>query len=240
MRRKGNQRYMNQPKEERQDSRKQKKCGQLSDRKKRAITAVIIALASLLAVPVLAWLYIQRSMETMTKVNMPYAIKIGAGDTQSIQQMELSNIDVSGGAGSKDVVFCVYSDKEAEYYLQLAHTTNIGFQYTIYKALLDNTYGTIDYLGNKYTQGEALKGSYLNKESETRYATDAYHTQTYGNYGNVQVSAEPLYWRSASRETLPAEPNSGKYCVNYYILHISWGKEVQNNKETDMIYIMAG
>ena len=236
MRRKGNQRYMNQPKEERQDSRKQKKCGQLSDRKKRAITAVIIALAALLAVPVLAWLYIQRSMETMTKVTLPYAIKIGAGDTQSIQQMELSNIDVSGGAGSKDVVFCVYSDKEAEYYLQLAHTTNIGFQYTIYKALLDNTYGTIDYLGNKYTQGEALKGSYLNKESET----DAYHTQTYGNYGNVQVSAEPLYWRSASRETLPAEPNSGKYYVNYYILHISWGKEVQNNKETDMIYIMAG
>ena len=99
---------MNQPKEERQDSRKQKKCGQLSVRKKRAITAVIIALAALLAVPVLAWLYIQRSMETMTKVNMPYAIKIGAGDTQSIQQMELSNIDVSGGAGKQRCgVLCI-------------------------------------------------------------------------------------------------------------------------------------
>lgn len=236
MRRKGNQRYMNQPKEERQDSRKQKKCGQLSVRKKRAITAVIIALAALLAVPVLAWLYIQRSMETMTKVNMPYAIKIGAGDTQSIQQMELSNIDVSGGAGSKDVVFCVYSDKEAEYYLQLAHTTNIGFQYTIYKASLDNKQGTIDYLGNKYTQGDKLAGSYLNKAPETRY----YHAQTYGNYENVQTSAEPLYWRSMSQETLPAKLDRDEYCVNYYILRISWGKEVQNNKETDMIYIMAG
>ena len=176
----------------------------------------------------------------MTKVNMPYAIKIGAGDTQSIQQMELSNIDVSGGAGSKDVVFCVYSDKEAEYYLQLAHTTNIGFQYTIYKASLDNEQGTIDYLENKYTQSETLAGSYLNKKSETRYATDAYHPQTYGSYGKVQTSAEPLYWRSKSQETLPAEPNSGEYCVNYYILHISWDAEIQNNKETDMIYIMAG
>ena len=80
----------------------------------------------------------------------------------------------------------------------------------------------------------------MNKKSETRYATNAYHAQTYGSYDHVQISAEPLYWRSTSQETLPAKPNSGKYCVNYYILHISWGKEVQNNKETDMIYIMAG
>lgn len=235
---------MNQPKEERQDSRKQKKCGQLSVRKKWAITAVIIALAALLAVPVLAWLYIQRSMETMTKVNMPYAIKIGAGDTQSIQQMELSNIDVSKGAGSKDVVFCVYSeDEETKYYLQLAHTTNIGFQYTIYTALLDDANGTIDYLGNKYTQGKTLAGLYLNQDpTDIRYATNAYHSETYGKYSIVQKSAEPLYWKSEKQETLPGENHKNKdgYYVNYYILHISWDKEVQNNKETDMIYIMAG
>lgn len=180
----------------------------------------------------------------MTKVNMPYAIKIGAGDTQSIQQMELSNIDVSGGAGSKDVVFCVYSDKKAEYYLQLAHTTNIGFQYTIYKASLaslNDEQSTIDYLGKKYKKGDALKGSYLNKGTDG-YATQKYHGETYKEYKSeyVQKSAEPLYWRSTLRETLPAKPNSGEYCVNYYILHISWDAEIQNNKETDMIYIMAG
>ena len=32
---------------------------------------------------------------------------------------------------------------------------------------------------------------------------------------------------------------NGNY-VNYYILHITWDETVQNNKETDMIYIMAG
>ena len=176
----------------------------------------------------------------MTKINEPHMLSIKAGDMQDIEQLELGTIDVSGEQKYKDVVFCVYSDKEAEYYLQLAHTTNIGFQYTIYEASLDNEQGTIDYLGTKYTKRETLAGSYLNKESKTRYATDAYHTQTYGSYDHVQISAEPLYWRSTSQETLPAESNSDKYCVNYYILNISWGKEVQNNKETDMIYIMAG
>ena len=232
---------MNQPKEERQDSRKQKKCGQLSVRKKWAITAVIIALAALLAVPVLAWLYIQRSMETMTKVNMPYAIKIGAGDTQSIQQMELSNIDVSKGAGSKDVVFCVYSEKAGQSYYLQAHTTNIGFTYEIYEATINKDKGDISYLGKNYEKDDPLVGSYLNKGTDG-YATQKYHGETYKEYKSeyVQKSAEPLYWRSTLRETLPAEPNSGEYYVNYYILHISWDKEVQNNKETDMIYIMAG
>lgn len=83
----------------------------------------------------------------------------------------------------------------------------------------------------------------LNKETESNYATNAYHEKTYEKYGNVQISAEPLYWKTASQEKLPDEkqkPDKNGNYVNYYILHITWDETVQNNKETDMIYIMAG
>lgn len=228
--------------------------------KNRAVFAAVLAALALLAVPVLAWLYMQRSMETITKINMPNALLIGAGDAKPIQQLELGNIDASETNKSKDVVFCVYSEKPGlSYYLQLAHTTNIGFNYEIYKAELSQD-GELSYLGQKYNKVARLEGGYLNKQSGTNYATDKYHTLTYPNsngsqtgYEHVQQSAEPLYWKSTKMETLPipkdeadkipedeADKDSTGYYVNYYILHISWDKTVINNKETDMIYIMGG
>lgn len=185
-------------------------------------------------------------METITKVDMPYSLFIGAGDAKPIQQLELSDIDVSGGAGAKDVVFCVYGTKqEKKYYLQMAHTTNIGFKYTIYKASMDSTDSTgyISYLGKRYTRGKVLDGKYLN-EGENGHATDKYHATTYSSglttYKNVQNAAEPLYWITNNKETLPNDPDDTEYYVNYYILQISWDENVQNNKETDMIYLMVG
>ena len=230
---------MNQPIDEPQKNTGQKKDSILSVRKRRAVISVIIAVLLLLMIPVLAWFYRQRSMETMTQINLPYALRIGAGNTQPIQQLELSNIDVSKKK-SEDVVFCVYSQGANEsYYLQLAHTTNIGFQYTIYKASV-NQDGEISYLGNQYSQDEKLAGNYLNVDVARKYATKDYHETTYGNYDKVQQSAEPLYWRSDKKETLPGKANANALYVNYYILHISWDDTVQNNKETDMIYLMAG
>lgn len=231
---------MNQPMDEPQKNTGQKKDSTLSVRKRRAVISVIIAVLLLLTIPVLAWFYRQRSMETMTQINLPYALRIGAGNTQPIQQLELSNIDISKKK-YEDVVFCVYSQGAKEsYYLQLAHTTNIGFQYTIYKASV-NQGGAISYLGNQYSQGVALAGKYLNDvDAAGKYATNQYHETTYENYDKVQQSAEPLYWRSNKRETLPKEANDNALYVNYYILHISWDDTVQNNKETDMIYLMAG
>ena len=230
---------MNQPIDEPQKDTGQKKDSTLSVRKRRAVISVIIAVLVLLTIPVLAWFYRQRSMETMTQINLPYALRIGAGNTQPIQQLELSNIDVSKKK-SEDVVFCVYSQGANEkYYLQLAHTTNIGFHYTIYKASVQQD-GAISYLGNQYSRGEELAGKYLNVDSDSKYATDQYHETTYGSYDKVQKSAEPLYWRSDKKETLPEEANDNALYVNYYILHISWDDTVQNNKETDMIYLMAG
>lgn len=153
---------------------------------------------------------------------------------------------VSGTQKYKDVVFCVYSEKPSKsYYLQLAHTTNIGFKYEIYKASRPaadaSAADVVSYLGKQYKKENPLDGSYLNKKDESSgNATNKYHEITYGKYDKVQKSAEPLYWKTTSQETLPAKQDDTTYYVNYYILRILWDENVQNNKETDMIYLMAG
>lgn len=227
-----------------QQNRTQKDTTKWSRRKKRAIAAVVVAALALVVLPVFAWLYMQRSMETITKVNMPYALLIGAGDAKPIQQLQLSNIDVSASK-SKDVVFCVYSERPSKSYdLQLAHTTNIGFKYEIYRASRSaadaSAADVVSYLGKQYKKENPLAGSYLNKDESSDNATNTYHNITYGEYKHVQKSAEPLYWKTTSQEILPKEKDDTTYYVNYYILHISWDENVQNNKETDMIYLMAG
>ena len=59
---------MNQPMDELQKNTGQKKGSTLSVRKRRAVISVIIAALLLLTIPVLAWFYRQRSMETMTQI----------------------------------------------------------------------------------------------------------------------------------------------------------------------------
>ena len=53
--------------------------------------------------------------------------------------------------------------------------------------------GSIFYLGDYYKKGSKLAGNYLNKETESNYATNAYHEKTYEKYGNVQISAAVSY-----------------------------------------------
>lgn len=216
-----------------------------STKKTWAVTAIAMALLALLIVPVFGWMYMERSMETMTKINIPYALKLGAGNTRPIQELELSNIDVSGEQKYKDIVFCVYSSQEnREYDLQLAHTSNIGFTYNIYHASKAEN-GSVNYLKENYSQWAELKGSYLNKQEGSKYATDEFHRTTYDAYNNVQKSAEPLYWKTTDKQTLNKTTSAittideDTYYVDYYILRISWDDTVQNNKETDIIYIMA-
>lgn len=96
----------------------------------------------------------------------------------------------------------------------------------------------MSYLKERYKKGNELAGNYLNKGGNG-YATNKYHETTYATYTKVQAAAEPLYWRTTNKETLPGSVHNGNY-INYYILHISWDKDVQDNKETDMVYLMAG
>ena len=213
-----------------------------------ALIAAVVALVALVAIPTYAWLSNQKTLKTVTEVNVPNELRLGAGHLQAVAELDLSNIDVSGSAQHFDLVFCVHSNGTAfrDYILQLAHTTNIGFTYTIYPAKKDDSGPyMLTYLGNTYSfdpTGAPLSGSYLNQDGQDitiADPTDPCHDKTYaalsgtGVYGEVHQNAEPLYWKS--RTVQPESSNQ----IDYYVLHISWDSTVQNDKETDLVYLMA-
>ena len=64
----------------------------------------------------------------------------------------------------------------------------------------------------------------MNKISDDKIlanSTGTYHEQTYESYSKIQENAEPLYWQS-NDTTL----GTGTDLVDYYILTVSWKKEV--------------
>ena len=69
--------------------------------------------------------------------------------------MDMSSVDVgipgSRTATHKDFVFSVQGSWDiSEYYLQLAHTTNIPFQYTIYRVKNGDVYTEAQYNDDKF------------------------------------------------------------------------------------------
>ena len=234
---------MNEPTEEKNKSTDLAPDLKWSKQKKHAVAAVIVTLLAALVVPALAWLYYRRSIQTITQINEPYALMIGEGDARDIKELKLSDIDVSGGKGSKEVVFCVFGPKSKQQYnLELAHTTNIGFEYEIFKAEKNTNDNQVP-----FTKGDKVRGEYLNvNQSPVPSPSDAplraskqYHEKTYGSYDKVQECAEPLYWKASETLTLPENPGSKGHYIDYYVLRISWDDSIKNNKETDMIYLMA-
>lgn len=218
--------------------------------KYQAMLSVVILAVALFAVPAFAWLSYNKSLETQTLINRPNALVIGAGDGRAISELELSDIDTSGVNRYKDIVFCVYSDYNIKYRLQLAHTTNIGFTYSMFPAVMGDGGNTIiSYLEKNYSfdKTNPLPGQYMNLDTTTTLGQIAlsegrFHEITYPAYNTskVQTYAEPLYWQSSYDQSFPEQKDEklGDY-INYYVLRIEWGEETWNNKETDMVYIMA-
>lgn len=203
-----------------------------------AMTALIFAGSA----TAYAWFTYQRRLTTITKISAPTALVIGAGAKESSQNIDIGEINVEDEAGKKDFVFSIYSDESVgKYKLQLAHTTNINFTYTIFPALEQQGSGDAEYVDEDGTahyysiNGSAVSGNYLNLDGEI--ADNSLHKESYDSYKNVQENAEPLYWQS---NEIQPENNSGQGFVDYYILEISWNDDVRNDKETDMVYLTAG
>lgn len=227
-----------------------------STKKKKIIKRNIImlsiatAIAMVCAVPVLGWFTRQRRMSTFAKVKSPTALNIGAGNKEDSVYIDLGDIDVEDSmVTSKSFVFCVYSDEnKGNYKLQLAHTTNIPFTYKIYSARAtdDENQATVTYVSQEdsntyyYKKGEEIQGAYLNKQADKQIANENKHNDTYGDYNNVQINAEPLYWQNTSPINPVGIENESGF-VDYYILELSWTTgEIKNDKETDIVYLTAG
>jgi hypothetical protein len=206
-----------------------------------------------------AWLYHQRSLRTMTAINAPVNLSISSGDPNASECIELGDIDVSQD-GSKEYVFSIHGTASENYILQLAHTTNIPFTYTIsYAELLNDgaavpddvvvyTAGDETYYYRKIASAAAVTdsqstievpGTWLNPDATATLADKTYHATTYGTYGNVQKNAEPLYWQSSPITPRSKVNNADEKFCDYYILTITWSG-LTNDRETDLVYLMAG
>lgn len=192
------------------------------------IIALIATVLLALMAGTLAWLTYVRRLQTATLVDMPNLIIQGPYGADSAP-IELGDIDVTDGS-SRQYVFSISAINADYYKLQLAHTTNIPFHYTIYPAKLDGNTGTVvEVAGHNYTYSKPLAGGYLNQDATTGIANSSKHTESYGDYTFVQENVEPLYWQSSIVQVVDAR--------DYYVLDVSWKPPLTNNKETDIIYL---
>lgn len=191
------------------------------------IAALVAAVGMLASVGTFAWLRYTRSLHTVTLVQIPTLSLKGASTDTLV--MDIGDIDVES-SGKKENVFRVTAGIDTNYIIQLAHTTNIPLTYTIYPVEEGGSNQVVE--GNvTYSYGTPLAGGYLNQDS-SGLANSSLHSETYGSYQNVQKNAEPLYWQS------DVQTSDGE--DTYYVLVISWGSGLKNDKETDMIYLTVG
>ena len=200
-------------------------------KKLQLVIAVSISVVLLVALPVYAWFTHKRSIALTTKINAPTQLYITAGNKESVANLEMADIDVEDG-NYKDFVFGIGGADVQQYQIQLAHTTNIPFEYEIYRAKdvpeADKNNDTVVYVSD-----EENKTFYYNIDGNKIFADSTLHEKSYDSYGNVQKNAEALYWQSDGLSVNDAE---NPFC-DYFIIRVKWNENVQNNKETDMVYL---
>lgn len=212
-------------------------------KKRQLVIAVSLSVVLLVALPVYAWFTHKRSVALTTKINAPTQLYITAGNKESVANLEMADIDVENGS-YKDFVFGIGGTDVQNYQIQLAHTTNIPFEYEIYRAKsvqeADKDDDTVVYVSNEVNKtfyynidGDKISGNYLNQNGSEILANSTLHEKSYDTYSNVQKNAEALYWQSVDLSVNDAE----KPFCDYFIIRVKWNDKVQNNKETDMVYL---
>lgn len=218
----------------------------LNKKKKiQLVAATALTAALLVALPLYAWFTHTRSIAMKTKINAPTQLYITAGNKESVANLEMGNIDVESETRYKDFVFGISGKYVSKYQIQLAHTTNIPFTYKIYRASSVENAGadTVEYVSEDsskhyYQKGEEVQGDYINQDSTTKIANDSLHDKSYDEYSkeNVQQHAEALYWQSTKLDVENKSKDSNDF-VDYFIIRVSWDDKVENDKETDMVYL---
>ena len=238
------------------------------------VLASVLTVSLFLGTPVFAWFRSANELETMTMIKQPDNLDIRAGNYDQIINFDLSDIDIEKMLENEDdptkcYVFSVNAgDYKIPYKLQLAHTTNIPFTYSLYRATKVNAagdgiveYHPLDDPNDKtYYQksGTALTLTTLNANAASTSAygrvlasmTDTHYSNTYNDTGATpdtpEMYAVPLYLQTADPITPSNDPNNDH---DYFILELGWDEtegtsfenwnKAENNKETDIIYITA-
>ena len=150
------------------DQNEEKKRGiPLSKKQQLALALAGTALLALIA-STLAWLNFNRTLQTITRMQMPILWLKESDGVTNATEIDLGNLDFSK-PGSKDIPFAVYATANTKYILQLAHTTNLPLTYSLYSK-----------------EGKTPKQlDFSSKPVKTAYS--------YGQYSEVQEKAYPAY-----------------------------------------------
>lgn len=210
---------------------------QSNDRaEKRLLILALLATALLaLIVGTLAWLRYSRSLQTMTTVHVP-ALYLGGADGSSTIDIDMGDIDVVT-KNEQYYAFSVVSKSkdDSNYILQLAHTTNLLFQYEVYEATGPITGEVTDaHRGNKVSMTGLNQVIDAEKKTGTRYDSYGAYADDKDNSQHIHPCADPQYYQSDKRTF----KNTSK--IDYYILRVYWNGKIENNKETDMVYLSVG
>ena len=237
---------------------------------KTKIQFIIASVCSLfmVALPVYAWFNRVNRIEAMSKIKEPPSINLASGHEDSALYISLENIDVTKGT-EQYVVFSVEPGKYPAYDIQLTHTTNIPFEYELYR-VKESENGTIEYIGHsddgngnistsvyKYSKitENALELKDINPDDRStgRVLGDEEDLATYDrrNYNTsldtVDQYVKPLY--SVARH-IAKLTDDGSEKRDYFAIRLTWQTKADanereywnyafNNKETDIIYISA-
>lgn len=130
-------------------SKVRKYIGSLPKRKKiQIVFALMLTVCMLVAYPTYSWFRMQRQLQRYEKISSPNSLYITAGHKEKPIYFDIGGIDIMGTwkginnteipATYQDYVFCVAGAYVPSYTLQLAHTENNPFTYTIYEATVSN------------------------------------------------------------------------------------------------------
>ncbi len=245
-------------------------------KKVQVLLASTFTLALLVVAGVLAWFANQQQIESMTKVKSPPTLNLAAGHEDGVSGVELKGIDVTKGtavAGQadtyyKDYVFSVEPGKITTYDLQIAHTTNIPFEYSLFRAKEDSegdiVYTALDETEYKYSIMVGTVGGVSQDITLTAINPDDASTgrvlgeednlpsdrKNYESGDTANIYAEPIYSiaRDIRRNDVSVDGTEGR---DYFVLRLTWTVKdtldsgdnewnyAYNNKETDIVYISA-
>lgn len=159
----------------------------------------------------IAWLAADRSLTTLTKID--FVTLTLEGRTEDSVPVNLGALTIGE---AKEMPFRIVTKKNANYILQLAHTTNLPLTYEI------------------YTASEWAQKTTPIKEANAE--EKQYPNQTYNTGDHVQTNAQPLYW-------LAKRTANSKTGIDYYVLVVNWksGTTAKSviNKDTEMVYLSA-
>lgn len=176
------------------------------------LSGILVTVSALAAVMgTAAWLTSQRSLSTLTKID--FVTLTLEGRTEDSVPVNLGALTIGE---AKEMPFRIVTKKNANYILQLAHTTNLPLTYEIYTA-------------DEWAQ-ETTRIKEANAEEKQ------YTNQTYNTGDHVQTNAQPLYWLAERT----ANATTG---IDYYVLVVNWksGTTAKSviNKDTEMVYLSA-